>query len=213
MLRGFPNMKFIQPVVIAFAVTTVVISCKSEPEVEVLDLQDKPVQTVAGMNAVQSKNGLLQMRMESDLMQRYDNDSLSYELFPEGFKVFAYDAEGNLETQIESDIAKHTTFKSKDNKKETWEAFGNVVITNFKKGERLETDTLYWNREQGVIHTHTLVKMYSPQGFMQGYGMESDEMARNAHILKPFDSYGVISRDSSAVPYTDTVNFIGPRAR
>jgi hypothetical protein len=119
----------------------------------------------------------------------------------------------DLETQIESDVAKHTSFKGKDNKKETWEAFGNVVITNFKKGERLETDTLYWNREAGIIHTHTLVKMFSPQGFMQGYGMESDEMARNAHILKPFDSYGVISRDSSAVAYTDTVNFIGPRAR
>ncbi len=206
-------MKFIQPVVIAFAVTTVVISCKSQHEAEPLDLQGKPMQTVAGMNAVQSKNGVLQMRMESDLMQRYDNDSLSYELFPEGFKVFAYDAEGNLETQIESDIAKHTTYKGKDNKKESWEAFGNVIITNFKKGERLETDTLYWNREEGIIHTHTLVKMYSPQGFMQGYGMESDEMARNAHILKPFDSYGVISRDSSAVAYTDTVNFIGPRQR
>ena len=213
MLRGFPNMKFIKPVAIAFAVATVVISCRSEDEGQIIDLQNMPMQTVEGMNAVQSKNGVLQMRMESDLMQRYDNDSLSYEIFPRGFKVFAYDSEGNLETQIESDIAKHTSFKGKDNKKETWEAFGNVVITNFKKGERLETDTLYWNREAGIIHTHTLVKMFSPQGFMQGYGMESDEMARNAHILKPFDSYGVISRDSSAVAYTDTVNFIGPRAR
>lgn len=206
-------MKFIHPVAIAFAVATVVISCKAKQEEEPLDLQNVPMQTVAGMNAVQSKNGVLQMRMESDLMQRYDNDSLSYELFPSGFKVYAYDSEGDLETQIESDVAKHTTFKGKEEKKETWEAFGNVIITNFKKGERLETDTLYWNREKGVIHTHSLVKMYSPQGFMQGYGMESDEMARNAHILKPFDSYGVISRDSSAAAYTDTVNFIGPRAR
>ena len=213
MFREFPNIKFIQPVVIAFAVATVVISCKTQQEEEPLDLQNAPMQTVAGMNAVQSKNGVLQMRMESDLMQRYDNDSLSYELFPNGFKVYAYDSEGDLETQIESDVAKHTTFKGKGEKKEKWEAFGNVVITNFKKGERLETDTLYWNREQGIIHTNSLVKMYSPQGYMQGYGMESDEMARNAHILKPFDSYGIISRDSSAVPYVDTVNFIGPRTR
>ena len=54
-------MKFIQPVVIAFAVTTVVISCKSEPQEEVLDLQGKPMQTVAGMNAVQSKNAEVPM--------------------------------------------------------------------------------------------------------------------------------------------------------
>ena len=206
-------MKIIRPVAIAFAVATVVISCRNQEEGQTIDLKNMPVQTVAGMNAVQTKNGVLQMSMQSDLMQRYDNDSLSYEIFPDGFKVLAYDSEGNLETQIVSDVAKHTTYKGKDNKKETWEAFGNVVISNLKKGERLETDTLYWNREAGVIHTHTLVKMYSPQGFMQGYGMESDEMARNAHILKPFDSYGVISKDSSVSENADTVNFSGTGVR
>ena len=129
-------------------------------------------------------------------MERYDNDSLSCELFPTGFKVYAYNELGELETQIVSDVAKHTTTKDKDNKVETWEAFGNVVITNIKKNEKLQTDTLYWDREKGSIYTHSLVKMYSPQGFMQGYGMESDEMARNAHILRPFDSYGIIRRDT-----------------
>jgi hypothetical protein len=46
--------------------------------------------------------------------------------------------------------------------------------------------------------------------FMQGYGMESDELARNAIILKPFDSYSVIQQDSTEVLYIDTVNFVGP---
>ena len=189
-------MKFIHPVVIAFAVTTVVISCKGEQQDDPQDLTGAPMQTIVNMNAVQTKNGVLQMKMESPLMERYDNDSLSCELFPTGFKVYAYNELGELETQIVSDVAKHTTTKDKDNKEETWEAFGNVVITNIKKNERLQTDTLYWDREKGSIYTHSLVKMYSPQGFMQGYGMESDEMARNAHILRPFDSYGIIRRDT-----------------
>ena len=189
-------MKFIHPVVIAFAVTTVVISCKGEQQEDPQDLTGAPMQTIVNMNAVQTKNGILQMKMESPLMERYDNDSLSCELFPTGFKVYAYNEFGELETQIVSDVAKHTTTKDKDNKVETWEAFGNVVITNIKKNERLQTDTLYWDREKGSIYTHSLVKMYSPQGFMQGYGMESDEMARNAHILRPFDSYGIIRRDT-----------------
>ena len=189
-------MKFIHPVVIACAVTTVVISCKGEQQEDPQDLTGAPMQTIVNMNAVQTKNGILQMKMESPLMERYDNDSLSCELFPTGFKVYAYNELGELETQIVSDVAKHTTTKDKDNKVETWEAFGNVVITNIKKNERLQTDTLYWDREKGSIYTHSLVKMYSPQGFMQGYGMESDEMARNAHILRPFDSYGIIRRDT-----------------
>jgi hypothetical protein len=46
--------------------------------------------------------------------------------------------------------------------------------------------------------------------FMQGYGMESDEMARNAVIDNPFNSYAIVSRDSTETGYIDTANFIGP---
>ena len=203
-------MKFIHPVVIALAVTTVVISCKGEQREDSQDLSGVPMQTIVNMNAVQTKNGVLQMKMESPLMERYDNDSLSCELFPDGFKVYAYNELGELETQIVSDVAKHTTTKDKDNKVETWEAFGNVVITNIKKNERLQTDTLYWDREKGSIYTHSLVKMYSPQGFMQGYGMESDEMARNAHILRPFDSYGIIRKDTVQTEKDGKMNLTDP---
>ncbi len=208
MYRGFPDiMRYMMMVVTALAVTTFVISCNGEPESEPLDLSSIPVQIVQGMKAMQTGNGILQMRMESPLLQRFENDSVSYELFPDGFNVYAYNEAGELETQISSDIAKHTTNKKKG---ERWEAFGKVVINNFIKGERMETDTLYWDRKKGRIHTHCLVKMYSPDGFMQGYGMESDEMARNAQIKRPFDSYGIIGRDSSYTGYIDTVNFVGP---
>ena len=44
---------------------------------------------------------------------------------------------------------------------------------------------------------------------MQGYGMRSDEMGRNAIILKPFDSYGIMREDSTKVRI-DSANFIGP---
>lgn len=190
----------------AFAVATFVVSCKSVPRGESPDLNKVPRQRVNDMYAVQTSNGMLQMRMQAKLMLRYENEKEAYELFPEGFELYAYNTEGLLETRIHSKEAKHTTTKSE----EKWEAYGDVVILNFIKGERMETDTLYWDREQKKIYTHCFVKMFSPDGFMQGYGMESDEMARNANILKPFDSFGVVGRDSTAVVYIDTVNFIGP---
>ena len=43
--------------------------------------------------------------------------------------------------------------------------------------------------------------------------MHSDEMARNARILKPFDSYGIVGNDSTKLPYVDTVNFVGPQRK
>ncbi len=209
MFREYPIIKKISLVAITLVIATFVISCNNNKEgVDNLDINSIPRQVIANMYAVQTNNGGLQMRMEAKLMQRFQNDStnVSYELFPEGFDVFGYNKEGLLETHIHSLEAKHTT----TNKDEKWEAYGDVVIKNFIKGERMETDTLYWDRENGKIYTHRFVKMYSPQGFMQGYGMESDEMARNANILKPFDSYGII-QDSTSKEYVDTENFIGPQ--
>lgn len=192
----------------ALAVAFVVYSCKSNLGVaDSIDIDETPVQTVDDMFVVQSENGILQMRMEARLMERYDRDTMSYELFPEGFAVYGYNEEGLLETEITSDNAKHEKFEKDD--METWQAFGNVVVKNIIKKEVMETDTLYWDRKNGKIYTDCYVKMYSPDGFIQGYGMESDERARNTVILKVFDNFAVVVQDSVETDI-DTVNFIGP---
>lgn len=192
----------------ATAVAFVVFSCKGKlAEAEALDLSETPVQTVRNMFIVQTENSGLQMRAEAPLMEKYEKgDSLSYELFPEGFNVFGYTDEGLLETRITSDNARHLKYKDG---RETWEAFGNVVVQNLIKQETMETDTLYWDQKEEKIYTHRYVKMYSPQGFMQGYGMESDQRARDSKLFNPFNSYGIVAQDTTEV-VIDTVNFIGP---
>ena len=192
----------------AAAVAFVVFSCKGKlGEAEAIDLSETPVQTVRDMFIVQTENSGLQMRAEAPLMEKYEKgDTLSYELFPEGFNVFGYTEEGLLETRITSDNARHLKYKDG---RETWEAFGNVVVQNLIKQETMETDTLYWDQKEEKIYTHRYVKMYSPQGFMQGYGMESDQRARDSKLFNPFNSYGIVAQDTTDV-VIDTVNFIGP---
>ncbi len=191
----------------ASAVAFVVYSCKGKlAEAESLILEDTPVQTVDNMFIIHSENGKIQLRMEADLMERYERDTVSYELFPKGFAVYGYTDNELLETEIVSDKARHLKYKDG---REKWEAFGNVVVRNLIKQEVMETDTLYWDQKNEKIFTDCYVRMYSPDGFMQGYGMESDQRARNSIILKPFNSYGIIVQDSTAV-LTDSVNFIGP---
>jgi len=208
--------KIFRMVVILFGVTTFAVSCSSKlKETDPFDLEEKPIQVVKDMVAVKSEGGSTEMRLEAPVLKRYEKrtkdekdkeNKISYEKFPEGLKVFGYNDEGLLETKIESDNAIHT----KSKKEEIWSAFGNVVINNFLNGEKIETDTLYWNREEHTIWTDCYVKLSSPEGMMQGYGMKSDEMARNAVLLNPFDSYGIIFKDSSNVAYIDSANFIGP---
>lgn len=186
------------------------LSCSQDNNYDI-DFSQVPRQTVRSMSVVQTKNGNPEMRMRAPLMQTFDyeKDSVQYkyDFYPDGFYVDAYTEEGELETTIVADQAKHVTLK----KNESWSAFGNVVVTNHLKGEKLYTDTIYWNRMEQQIYTDCYVKMESPSGFMQGYGMTSDERANNATILRPFDNY-YIMRDSSEV-YVDSLNLLGPLPR
>ena len=191
----------------AFAVAFVVYSCKDDlGTAKDISVEDTPVQVVKNMLIIKSKNGNIQMRSEGKLMEKYEKDTLSYELFPEGFSVYGYTEEGLLETEILADNAIHKTFKDGS---ETWSAYGNVIVRNLIKQETLETDTLYWDQKNERIYTHCYVRMYSPSGFMQGYGMESDQRARNNIIYNPFNSYGIVVEDSTKV-VIDSINFIGP---
>lgn len=191
----------------AVAVAFIVYSCKGKIETTgKLDVGALPVQTVDDMFIVQTENGKLQMRMEAALMERYDVDTLSYEVFPDGFAVYGYNEEGLLETEITSDEARHLKYKDG---KEIWQAYGNVVVKNLMKQETMETDTLYWDRKNERIYTDCYVKMYSPDGFMQGYGMESDQRARESELKRPFNNYMFVGQDSTEV-VIDTANFIGP---
>ena len=192
----------------ALAVAFVVFSCSGTlSEAEKLDLSETPLQRVDSMFFIQTENGLLKMRVEAPVMEVYDRDSVSLELFPEGLSVFGYAENGSLETTIRSRKARHDM--RKDGKDEKWSVFGNVVVRNIVKQETMETDTLYWDEKAKEIWTDCYIKMYSPAGFMQGFGMRSDDMARNAIIQRPFNSYGVVEQDSTKV-VLDSVNFIGP---
>ena len=192
----------------ALAVAFVVFSCKGKlSEADYLNLDETPLQRVTGMFFVQTENGRLQMRVEAPVMEVYEKDTCQFDLFPEGLAVYGYSDEGVLETMIRSDKARHD--KSKVNTSESWSAFGHVVVRNVVKGETMETDTIYWDQKNKEIYTDCYVKMYSPQGFLQGYGMRSDDHARNAILLEPFNGYGYTVKDSTVV-VIDSVNFIGP---
>ena len=181
-------------VALSFLSATLFISCKeSIDKTDALHALDSlSTQTVRDMNAIETRFGKVYGRMEAPLMETFALLAEPYEIFPHGIKIMGYTLEGELESEITANRAIHKT--KSDN--ERWEAYGNVVIINHIKDERMTTDTLYWDKANHRIYTHSYVKMISPQGLMQGFGMESDERANNWMILRPFDSYGVVVRDT-----------------
>ncbi|MCR5070778.1 MAG: hypothetical protein K6A62_02475 [Bacteroidales bacterium] len=194
---------------ITFVVASIVVSCRSGiGEAEKLDLSKTPTQRSHDVFAVQTRNGVVAMRMESPLMEHYDADTVSYDAFPQGISVYGYTEDGLLESIIVANDARHIVPKRAD-RDEIWEAFGNVIMHNVLEQETMETDTIYWDQAKKEIYTDCYVKLYSRQGFLQGFGMRSDDHVRNSILYRPFDGYGVVVQDSTAV-IIDSVNFIGP---
>ena len=190
-------------------VASIVVSCGGQiGEADRLDLDKTPTQRIFDMFAVQTRNGAVAMRIEADLMEHYDADTASFDTFPNGISVYGYTDEGLLESVIVADDARHIVPKDR-NRDETWEAFGNVILHNVIEQETMETDTIYWDQAKREVYTDCYVKMYSRQGFLQGYGMRSDDHVRNSILYRPFDGYGVVVQDSTLV-IIDSVNFIGP---
>ncbi len=193
----------------ALALAFVLYSCRSNlGEAQKLDLSKTPIQVVDSMLLINSENGRLKMRLESARMEVYEYDTLSYNYFPLGINVFGYNEEdGLLETTIVADEARHNKYAHGGD--DIWSAYGNVVVKNILKREKIETDTLYWDAKNKEIWTDCYVRLSSDDGVMQGYGMRSDEMARNSILLHPFDNTFFVNSDSTKV-VIDTLNFIGP---
>ena len=194
---------------ITAVIASIVVSCSGQiGEADKLDLSKTPTQRIYDMFAVQTKNGAVAMRIESDLMEHYDTDTATFDAFPRGLSVYGYTEEGLLESVIVADDARHIVPKDR-NRDEIWEAFGNVILHNVIEQETMETDTLYWDQAKKEVYTDCYVKIYSRQGFLQGFGMRSDDHMRNSILYRPFDGYGLVVQDTTAV-IIDSVNFIGP---
>lgn len=164
------------------------------------------------MQATEYEKADLTMQMRTRAMDtyRYEKDSIAItkEVYSEGFEVYIYNSDGLLESQLVAEGAQHS-FKDRQ---EEWMAFGNVNILNHIKGERIITDTVWWDMKQEQIYTDCYVVMTSPKGKLQGYGLRSDKRANRSTIMRPFDSFGRVVSDSTKF-YIDTVNFVGPLPR
>ena len=194
-------------VAVTIVVATLFLSCKEDlPVTDSINAKAFPTQIIDSMSVQQTDAGIVVLRVVAPRMERFTQLKEPYDNFPQGINVKAFTKEGLLETEIRSNFAKHINGTDK----EIWEAYGNVVINNYLNGQKMVTDTLYWDRNNKKIYTNCYVILTDPDGYMQGYGMESDDMARNATILRPFNSYAIIARDSLELPYIDSTNFIGP---
>ena len=91
-----------------------------------------------------------------------------YELFPKGVHIDAYDDSSNIDGQVSANYAiQHTNSK-------LVEADNNVSVVN-RKGEKLNTEQLFWDENKHKIYTNKYVTIQTEKQIIYGDGLISNE--------------------------------------
>ena len=133
--------------------------------------------TITGLMAYdvvieRSDSGMLVAKLSAPVMISLDNDNADSSMleFPKGFTAYMFDIGDTTPTSmIRGDYG--VNFE----KKELVIARHNVVVTNMKTQETLETETLFWDQKKKKIYTSNVVKISSPDKIIFGDSLTATE--------------------------------------
>lgn len=133
------------------------------------------------LTIIDSEQGKKAYRFSTPLLERYQYAKEPYMEFRKGVEIetFSNDSTQTVESTLISDYAIY--FEVQD----LWEAKGNVVATN-AKGQKLETQQLFWNRKTKRVYSNIDSKLTTADGdVVVGTGFESDEEFEDWEFRKP----------------------------
>lgn len=126
-----------------------------------------PIEEAAGIELFYSDSAKVVLKMSAGKILRYQPEVGRTE-FPEGIHVQFLNSLGVVTTDMKANEA------VKYEKEQRTEAFGNVVVVN-SKGERLNTEKLYWDETKELISTDEFVKITTESQVIMGEGFEADQ--------------------------------------
>lgn len=163
--RKISTLVFIAVLVIG---TAMFVSCREKIEIINASIRkDLPTQVIKDFKTVYSDSALLRVTMQAPIVEYYSKMEEPYTEFKKGIKVFFYDGAPEPQGTLSSKYAKYY-----DDKK-LWEVRDSVVVVN-EKGEKLETELLFWDEQRELIYTDKFVRITQEDQIVMGTGMESD---------------------------------------
>lgn len=173
----FPKRSFVISIALAVAM---LMSCKNDIEVINLltNINNLPSLTIVNLETIYTDSTKIQLRIKAPLLKRYDHEEDPYLEFPKGLKVYFYDENEKVESQLSANYAIYYEAE------ELWEAKDSVVATN-DRGEVLNTEQLFWDENKKLIYTSEFVKITSSDEIIYGDGMEANENFTDWKIMKP----------------------------
>lgn len=127
-----------------------------------------PSMATLGVVTYISDSGVTRYCMEAEEWLMYDRKRPSYWAFEKGVYLEQFDSLFNVDASIKADTAYFY------DKQKLWKLMGNVDIKN-RKGERFNTELLYWNQATEKVYSDRFIRIEQPDRIITGYGFDSNQ--------------------------------------
>lgn len=134
-----------------------------------------PVMSTLGVTTFVSDSGITRYKVETEEWLMFDRKKPSYWAFEKGVYLEKFDSIFQVEASIKSDTA---YFYDKD---KLWKLIGNVEIQNLK-GERFDTELLYWDQNTGKVYSDKRIRIEQTDRIIIGQGFESNQQMTDYKI-------------------------------
>lgn len=137
-----------------------------------------PVLETRGVTSLVSDSGVTRYRINTEEWLVFDRKNPPYWAFEKGVYLEKFDSAFQVEASIQADTAYFY------NREELWKLMGHVDIKNLK-GERFNTELLYWDQRGQRIYSDRFIRIEQPDRIITGRGFESNQQMTVYSILKP----------------------------
>lgn len=152
-------------------------SRKSELGEAITERDSLPVMDTRGVVTLVSDSGIIRYRINAEEWKVYDRKSPSYWAFEKGVYVEKFDSLFQVEASIEADTAYYY------DKQKLWKLMSNVHIRNLK-GEKFDTDLLFWDQNKKRVYSDRQVRIEQPDQIIYAVGFESNEQMTKYKFFK-----------------------------
>lgn len=127
-----------------------------------------PVMDTRGITTLISDSGITRYRVNTEEWLIYDRKQPSYWSFEKGIYLEQFDSLLNVDASIKADTAYYF------DKEKLWKLIGHVDIKNLK-GERFNTELLYWNQATQKVYSDKFIRIEQPDKIITGHGFDSNQ--------------------------------------
>lgn len=186
--------KSVQYAIIALVWSAIIVSCK-QGKVEKIsdkDILNLPTQEIRDFGLIHSEKGVMRYEVEAKEVKYYQFVDTPYFAFPKGLYARSFTADSIPESDIRADSGVYRE------RPQFFSAQGNVIVQNFIKNMRLETEgPLYWDEQKKEIYTDAAaIIIRHPDTIPALYGLVADDRF-TTYTLRTIRK-GVIYRDFNA---------------